>query len=83
MIYSNFGCELDITAYCGKHKVKGLPHPVMLVRATRKDDGAERHYFADTLRADGGINAIDAAIDAAPEVALAGAELKRAIEQAM
>jgi hypothetical protein len=83
MIYSRFGCHLKITGYCGKHQPKGYAAPVMLVRAIREDDQATRHYFAHALKADDGLNEIEAAIDAAPEITLTKADLAKAIEQAM
>jgi hypothetical protein len=63
MIYSAWGCKLEIIGYCGKH---GRP-PMMLVRAKR-GSGEIRHYFVYTLRADGGSKEIDATVDAAPEI---------------
>jgi len=82
-IYSNFGCEIEINGYCGKHKPRnGSMMTADLVRAFRKDDGATRYYFTAYLRADGGINAIDDAVAAAPKIELTGAELRTAIEQA-
>jgi hypothetical protein len=82
MIYSRFGCELKIVNYCGKHQKPGYGAGLVLVKALRQDDGAECYYFAHTLRADGGINAIDKAIDDAPEINLTASELEKAIKQA-
>lgn len=88
MIYSRWGCLVEVTAYCGKHKVPGYAFPLMLVRANRSDPDkpAEpkevKHYFASSLRADNGINEIESAIDAAPEVSIAGKELRAAIADA-
>jgi ABC-type phosphate/phosphonate transport system substrate-binding protein len=82
MIYSLFGRKLTVTGYCGKHRRKGYAHDMILLRATRQDDGATRYYSYFTLRADGGSDEIDAATDAAPVVELTGKELAAAIEQA-
>lgn len=88
MIYSQWGCLVEVTAYCGKHKVPGYAFPIMIVRANRSDPEkiAEpkevKHYFAFSLRADNGINEIEAAIDAAPEINLSPKELKAAIKDA-
>jgi hypothetical protein len=83
MVYGNFGDACKITAYCGKHQVKGYPHPVMLVKVRYDDDGDERYLFPLHMRADGGIKEIDTAVDAAPEVTLEAKELRAAIQQAM
>lgn len=86
MIYSNWGCEVKIIGYLGKHKCPGITAERMLVRAERTDPETRKmdikHYFAFSLRADGGINEIEAAIDAAPELKVVGKELKDAIKDA-
>jgi pentose-5-phosphate-3-epimerase len=83
MIYTRWGSEVRITGYCGKHEVDGYCDRLMLVRAVRQADQLERYYLAVTLKADGGINEVEAAIDAAPAVTLHGSELYDAIQQAM
>jgi hypothetical protein len=83
VIYSKFGCELTVTGHCGDHKPKGWQFPVTLLRAVRKDDGAARHYLMAYLRADGGIDELEAAAKAAPVVVMPKAELKAALDQAM
>ena len=83
VIYSHYGNVIEVTGYCGRHKVKGFPAPIVLVKARRQEDRAERYYFAHSLRADDGINVVHAAIDDAPEITLGKADLAKAIEQAM
>jgi hypothetical protein len=83
MIYSRWGSGIRITGYCGKHETKSYAHPLILVRTIRDDDQVTRYYFAWTLKADGGIKEVEAAIDAAPEVTLDKVALAKAIEQAM
>jgi hypothetical protein len=83
MIYSRWGSGIRVTGYCGKHQIEGYGTPLMLVRAVGVADGQERFYLAWTLRADGGIKEVEAAIDAAPEVILDEATLAKAIEQAL
>jgi hypothetical protein len=82
MIYSRWGSGIRITGYCGKHQVEGYGTPLMLVRADGVADGQERFYLAWALKADGGINEVSEAIDAAPEITLDKATLAKAIEQA-
>lgn len=80
-IYSCWGETVEIVAYCGKHQPKGFNFPMMLVQC-KYPDGEVRYVFATYLRADGGINAIEAAIAAAPEAVLTGAALRAALKQA-
>lgn len=82
MIYQRFGSPLKIVAYCGKHICKGFPAPMILVRVDYLDRAEIGYQFAHTLRADGGMQEIDAAIDAAPEVKLADFALKDALKLA-
>lgn len=82
MIYSRWGCELELTAYCGKHKLPEFALPLMLVMAKRKDDGKTCYYFAAFLRADGGLKEIEEAIAALPEVELMPDELQKAVKDA-
>ncbi len=82
MIYQRFGSPLKIVAYCGKHAVKGFPSPMILVRVDYLDHAEIDYQFAHTLKADAGIQEIDAAIDAAPEVKLVAFALKDAIAKA-
>jgi hypothetical protein len=81
MIYSKWGNAIRITGYCGNQKVEGFDAPMMLIRAIRLEDGAERYYLATTLKADNGIYEVHEAIAEAPEVVLGKAELKAAINQ--
>lgn len=84
MIYSRWGIPLQIVADCALVRFDGDDEGITrLVRAIRRDDGATRHYFAHTLRADGGVEEIQAAIDAAPRRAPKGRELTRAIQEAL
>mgnify|MGYP001609858922 CR=1 FL=1 len=82
MIYQRFGSPLKIVAYCGKHVRKGFLAPMILVRVDYLDRAEISYQFAHTLKADGGINEIDAAIDAVPEVKLAAFALKDALKKA-
>ncbi len=82
MIFTRFGCEVELTAYHGKHQPKGFSAPLMLVGVKYKDDSSTTFKFAHTLKADGGLNEIEAAISALPEIALEGKALKAAIKQA-
>lgn len=82
MIYTRFGSEVELTAYCGKHSQKGYPAPLMLAKVRYLDDGSEGYQFVHTLKADGGIAEIDTKVDALPEVALEGKELKAALKDA-
>lgn len=83
MIYSQFGTEVQLLAYCGKHKKRDQPAPMMLVKVRYMDaDRQERHQFVHTLRADGGINEIEAAVDALYETVLTGEMLKAALKEA-
>lgn len=82
MIFSRWGNSLTIIAYCGKHKPKWAAGPLVLVKARFDDDGRERFMHTHSMKADGGWQEIDAAVDAAPEVTLTAAELKRALREA-
>ncbi len=82
MIYQRFGSPVKIVAYCGKHSCPGFPAPLMLVRVEYLDRAEISYQFAHTLKADGGIKEIDAAIDAAPEIKLASFALKDALKHA-
>lgn len=81
MIFSRFGNDVEIVAYCGKHKPPGIASRLVLVKL-RYNDGGFRYGFATYLRADGGLEEIDAAVDKAPHVTLEGDELEKAIAQA-
>lgn len=81
-IFTRWGDEVTITAYCGKQQPKWATVPLMLVQVRYKEDGRERYHFAINFRADNGINEIHAAVDAAPEVTLSPKELKAALKQA-
>jgi len=82
MIYTKFGSPCTILAYAGKHQPKHFQSPVMLAKIRHDDDGSEGFYFPIFMRADGGINEIDAAVDAAPEITLGSVELKAALKEA-
>jgi hypothetical protein len=83
MFYTRFGSRVELLAYAGKHERKGYPHPMMLVKIRFVDEeGLEGYYFAHNLRADGGINAIHAAIDALPQITLTDKELRANLKDA-
>ncbi len=82
MIYTRFGTEVELLAYCGKHQPKGFSVPLMLLHVRHRDDDSEGYQFAAFLKADGGINAIESAVDALPEVTLTGKALKAALKDA-
>lgn len=80
-IVDRFGNGVRITAYCGKHEIPGTKAQCVLIRSVDLE-GMEWHYFARSLKATGGPQEIDAAVDAAPEITLDAPTLKRAIAQA-
>jgi hypothetical protein len=86
-IFTRFGREVRVTAYAGRHKVKGVPNPVELVQVVGDgrdaQPGEEPHWrFAHTFKADGGWSAIAAAVALAPVVTLAPWELEHALREA-
>ena len=81
-IYSRFGGPVPILADCGRHKPNGYACPLVLLKVRYEDCGDEGYAFADTLRASGGITAIDEAVAAAPEIKWNAEELQAALEQA-
>ncbi len=81
MIYTRYGTTLTIEAYFGHHKPKGSNATARLVRG-RREDGSERYYFAEHLKADDGPSEIDIALAKAEHVKINPVPLKIAIEQA-
>ncbi len=84
-ICNRWGTPVTITGYCGKPQPKWAGVPLILVSVTyHDDDGTTRtgYQFVCNLRADGGWQTIDAAVDAAPVVTLSAKELKAAIKDA-
>jgi hypothetical protein len=79
MIYTRWGNEIEIVEKCGKHRqpgeVKGFP-PVMLVKV-KYQEGDFGYQFAESLRADGGNNEIETAINEAAKVSLSREKLSR------
>jgi hypothetical protein len=73
---------ITITANNGEHYSSNYPRLVRLVSATRFDDGAPGFYLAHGLKADGGINEIDAAIAAAPQITLPLDKARKALRDA-
>jgi hypothetical protein len=82
MIYSAYGCELTIIAYCGKHKPPWAVAPLILIQARRIDDDTIRHYWMHTLKATDGINEIEKTVGAVPEIVMTPQELKTALAEA-
>ncbi len=84
-IYTKQGEEVEVVAYHGKHSPiswKSVAE-LVLVSVRRKEEPRETFgYFAFALKADGGPQEIDAAIDAAPEVTLDKVALRKAIKEA-
>jgi hypothetical protein len=84
-IFSRWGEEIEILAYCGKHTPEGCKYPMTMVKGRPKGEEREQYYFAYTLRADGGLTEIETAVDAAPTTdmkRLPKGDLKAAIHQA-
>ncbi len=82
MIYTRWGNEVVLTAYHGRVAAPGFAAPLILVSVQYADDGAVRHQFAHTLKADAGWREIDVAVDAVPEIVLTGDALKAALKEA-
>lgn len=57
-IYDRWYSKLEIWENCGKHKVKGFPAPLTLVKIKLVDSGLFGYLFAEFLRADGGLSEI-------------------------
>jgi hypothetical protein len=81
MIFSRYGEPVEIVAYCGKHKPSWCSCKLTLVKVRYPGD-EERYAHPINLKADGGWDEIDKAVDAAPEELLPAKEIKAALEQA-
>ena len=85
MIYTRFGTQVKIVAHCGEHEFQSLDGEIYTLTLLRIDNvtgGNISHRFAETLRADGGLNAILEEANAAPTIQLTEGELKIALRQA-
>jgi hypothetical protein len=82
VIVTGFGSEVTITAVCGKHQPKWAAFPLLLVQVRYSDDNSISYQYTCNLRAEGGMNAIDAAVDAVPELTLSKKELTAAMKAA-
>lgn len=85
MLYHRFGAELEIVGNCGVQPIGDSIHAFTLSLVYVKlNNGSNRNKFmwAETLRADNGIDEIQSAIAHAPKMELTGDELTAAIKQA-
>jgi hypothetical protein len=83
VIYTTWAEPVEIVAFAGKHPRRGDKLPMLLVRVKRLEEPRDEfHAFVHTLRADGSVPEIDAAVDAAPEVVLTARDLRQALKEA-
>ena len=80
-IFTRWGDEITVSAYCGKHQPKWAGVPLILLKVKYQDDH-ERFAHPVNFKADGGWAEIDAAVDAAPVIELGPKELKAALKEA-
>lgn len=77
MIYNRWGTKLNIVANCGSY---ATPTGIWsLVKAQPVGDTVFTFYFAETLRADKGLNEIMLAVSSAPRVKLNKKQLETAL----
>lgn len=82
-IFTRWQGKVEIWARCGEHQPEDFVCPVRLVQVKR-EEGEVRYQFLEFLRADEGMNEIEAAYaDCAREENLSDEALNRAIKQAM
>lgn len=78
-IYTRWGNEVTIVGYCGKHQPEWASGKMVLVKIRYAGD-TDSFAFAHTLKADGGWDTINKAVDAAPAIELNGDDLKAALK---
>jgi hypothetical protein len=83
-IYTKWGDRVEIVENAGRHKPSWAEESELtLVRLVYPDDGYRTRFeFAHALRAEGGWPVIEAAVNAAPKLELAGAALVEALKEA-
>jgi hypothetical protein len=81
MIYNSSGEPIELLTHCGQYRPGGGNCLAVLVQA-RHRTGRTWHYFAQELRASGGVIEIAEAVAALPRATLVNATLRRALREA-